>query len=134
MLSTSVNYDTIWREWLVDLALQPFPHCLNVERMRGYDGNCRRFRTALGMIEDAGWVSVHWHQDVSLTPQGLSIVMRHALGDRHFTWRELAREKLDPLGRDGLRDRLAPFFDSVMCGVTGLMDRDVADTPIDDFF
>lgn len=100
----------LWLEWVLDIAMQPYPHWLPIEKLRGYE-DTKEFKDKLWELELMGWVKVDYWQGVSLTPQALTFLMVNILRCKVGKFRQVCQHILNGIGREGCRDLLSNVFE-----------------------
>lgn len=114
MTEGCVNYKTVWKDWLIDLFLQPGPHVIPIERMRGFDlDRLDEFMESLSRLEHAGWVQVDFSCGVALTEGAFAKLAVKALRRPEMVadnpYAALVRDVLGDGARDALAEALEGF-------------------------
>lgn len=129
-MTEGVDYRTIWKDWLIDLFLQPAPHRIHVEKLRGFDVNrMDEFREPLSRLESNGWVCVDFVDGVRLTEWAFEFLAVNALRRATLSMENAHAALVMAVLGDGARDALADAVGRLPTTSSGFVNRNLIEVP-----
>lgn len=101
----------LWRQWLVDLAMEPYPHTIPIEKMRGYNAASADIKEALYMLQEKGCITVDYFSGVQIRPAALAVIMATVLAQPTGNFRQVCKHVLDRFGHESVEASIASLFE-----------------------